>query len=82
MDEYGNNLYGKAQTVLQDKANYIEYIQAEKAERGERARINFAKQKGREKEKIEIATRMKNKGYSIEYISEITELTQEFIEKL
>ena len=82
MGEYANKLYKKVHHLLQDKENYLAYIQAEKAERGERARINFADKKGREEEKIKIATKMKNRGDSVEDIAEITSLSPEVIEKL
>ena len=82
MDEYANNLYEKAKHVLQDKASYLEYIRAEHAELDRKAELKFADKKGRDEEKKEIATRMKNKGYSIEDIVEITGLTPEVIEKL
>ena len=39
-------------------------------------------QEGQKKEKLEIAKKMKEKGQSLEFIQEITDLSMEEIEKL
>jgi len=44
--------------------------------------IQEGEEKGKEEEKIEIATKLKNKGFSNEEIGEITELAPKDIKKL
>ncbi|MDR3222600.1 MAG: Rpn family recombination-promoting nuclease/putative transposase [Methanobrevibacter sp.] len=61
-------------------------VEIEKREMDEKVRLIIAKEEGIkegvEKEKINLALKLKNKGFSLEEISEITELSFEKIEKL
>ena len=82
MDNFGNEIYNKTLRILQNKKEYLTYIRAEQAELDRQGQIIYAKEKGIEKEKIEIAIKMKNKGLPIEDIAEITCLKPKFIKKL
>ena len=82
MDSFAKNVYNKAERLLQDRDGYLAYIKADQAERDKEAQLRYGEEKGKKEEKVEIAIKLKNKGYSLEEISEITALTIDFIEKL
>jgi len=94
MDSFAKNVYNKAERLLQDRDGYLAYIKADQAERDKKAQIRYGEEKGekrgekkgrkegKKEEKVEIAIKLKNKGYSFEEISDITDLTIDFIEKI
>ena len=74
-----DSIYGLVHNAFQtEKEEYGE----EKRQEGERTGEIKGNQKGRNEEKIEIATTMINKGYSSNEINEITQLDINSIEEL
>lgn len=90
MDEFAKNIYEKTLHILKDKQEYISYIRADQAERDKKGMIKYAEKEGKkqgikegiEEEKIAIATNLKNKGISLEIISQTTNLPLSKIKKL
>ncbi|MBZ9571062.1 hypothetical protein KQY27_05860 [Methanobrevibacter sp. TMH8] len=86
MDEFAKNVYEKTLHILKDKQEYISYIRADQAERDKKGMIKYAEKqgikKGIEEEKISIAKNLKNKGISLEIISQTTNLPLSKIKKL
>ena len=86
MDSFAYNTYKKAEKVLQDRDGYLAYIKADMAERDKKAQMRYSKNEGieigKEKNKLEIAEKLKNKGYSIEEICEITSLPLSKVKKV
>ena len=86
MDEFAKTIHEKATHLLQDQKEYLAYIRAEQAELDIKAQQKYATKKGREEgreeEKLEIATNLKNKGIPLEIISETTGITLSKVKKL
>lgn len=78
MDKFASKIYEKTSNLLQDKDQYLAYIRAEKAEQDIKGMIRY----GKEEEKIEITTKLKNKGIDLEIIGETTGLDISKIKKL
>jgi len=75
-------LYEMRELTKMDIKNARKNDLQEGIEIGKEKGIEIGEKKGIKKGKIEIAVRMKNKGFSVENIAEITGLNIEFIKKL
>ena len=94
MDKSANEIYEKTLHVLKNQKEYLVYIRAEQAELDEKAQLSYAteigvekglkkgEKIGVEKEKIEIAIKLKKLNYPHKEIAEITGIPEKEIKEL
>ena len=82
IDEGLKEAYTEANQQNWTKAELEDYVKASMKEQDEIGRIEFAEKKAEKLKAKKIAKAMKEKGYSIEAITELTDLTKDEIESL
>ena len=90
MDKSANKIYEKTLHVLKNQKEYLAYIRAEQAELDYKAQIKYAEETGEkngiaigaEKNRIEIAIKLKKLDYPLKEIAKITGMHVKEIKKL